>query len=74
MEYALKDNDGDGLFEYAERFLDDEERKTVSTGRQRKARKQARWGLWPQRQLRQDMGNKSLQINPVLTMVTFSGY
>ncbi|MCK7506102.1 MAG: DUF2950 domain-containing protein [Desulfobacterales bacterium] len=41
QEFVLMDTDGDGIFEYAQKFVSSLERKMVCSGRQKKGRNRA---------------------------------
>jgi hypothetical protein len=47
-EYAMKDRDGDGLLEYAQKFGSDPGKKMGCTGRQRRGMSKALSVLWSQ--------------------------
>ena len=45
-EYAAVDRDGNGLTEYARKFISSPARRTACTGPPRQTSRQARWGRW----------------------------
>ena len=73
-EYAMKDHDGDGLLEYAQKFRSDPGTKMASIGKPRPAKTGARWGCSRLRHSKKATDKTSRAINRGLFMVIFIAF